>query len=453
MEINEIKSHFKLCEDVKIKQNEQYWLIYCEGLCDVKEIENEILIKIHRHVLFNPEHLTSAILTINKLEKVSCEKFDEAVFSGFCLFYYQNIFYTINVINVPKRTPDQSIIDITITGPRDSFIENLETNVALIRKRLKTSALNYQKFTLGNNTKTQIGLLYMNERCDKKIIKSLTHKLNSLKDIDITSSGQFRSLLYGKHNKLFPRMTYTTRPDYCTLSLLKGQFVLFVDNFNNANIGPATISLFIDYSDDINDHFITTFLNRSLYFFSAFISIFLMGFIIAIYCYHPQELPILWLSNVLSIQKGMVLPVYLEIIFATLLFELFRVAGTRLPAGISSTLLVIGSVLLGQSAISSGFIGYDIMFLSAFNIICNYSVSNNISFNSLITVLKIFVFVASATLGLYGFILSFISIVFYVSSLKSFDKDMVNPYTSVSFKSFLQLFKSINFKKKVGNKS
>ena len=40
-------------------------------------------------------------------------------------------------------------------------------------------------------------------------------------------------------------MTYTTRPDYCTLSLLKGQFVIFIDNFNNANIGPATLSLFI----------------------------------------------------------------------------------------------------------------------------------------------------------------------------------------------------------------
>ena len=353
------------------------------------------------------------------------------------------------LLTFPNRTPDQSIIDITITGPRDSFIENIETNVALVRKRLKTSELNYQKFTLGKNTKTQIGLLYMKNKCEPKIIQKLTNQLKQLSETDITSSGQFRSLLYGKQKRLFPHMTYTTRPDYCTLSLLKGQFVIFIDNFNNANIGPATLSLFIDYSDDINDHFITTFLNRSLYFFCGFISIFLMGFIIAIYCYHPQELPILWLSNILSIQKGMVLPVYLEIIFATLLFELFLVAGTRLPAGISSTLLVIGSVLLGQNAISSGFIGYDIMFLSAFNIICNYSVSNNISFNSVITVLKIIVFIASATLGLYGFILSFVGITLYLSSLKSFDKDMINPYLVLNFKTFSQLFKSVNFKKKV----
>ncbi len=175
-----------------------------------------------------------------------------------------------------------------------------------------------------------------------------------------------------------------------------------------------------------------------------------MGFIIAIYCFHPQELPILWLSNILSIQKGMVLPVYLEIIFATLLFELFRAAGTRLPAGISSTLLVIGSVLLGQNVIASGFIGYDIMFLCAINIICNYSVSNNISFNSIITIFKIFIFIASATLGLYGFILSSIAICLYITSQKSFDKDMVNPALFISFKNFFKIFQSSNFKRKQG---
>lgn len=447
--ITELKDHFKKSEDVKFKENNEYSLIYCEGLCDVKEIENEILGKIYRHLLLDPKNITSAVLTINPIKTIDYSTIDELIFSGFCLFYYQQTYYSINVINVPKRTPDQSIIDITITGPRDSFIENIETNVALVRKRLKTSELNYQKFTLGKNTKTQIGLLYMKNKCEPKIIQKLTNQLKQLSETDITSSGQFRSLLYGKQKRLFPHMTYTTRPDYCTLSLLKGQFVIFIDNFNNANIGPATLSLFIDYSDDINDHFITTFLNRSLYFFCGFISIFLMGFIIAIYCYHPQELPILWLSNILSIQKGMVLPVYLEIIFATLLFELFLVAGTRLPAGISSTLLVIGSVLLGQNVISSGFIGYDIMFLSAFNIICNYSVSNNISFNSVITVLKIIVFIASATLGLYGFILSFVGITLYLSSLKSFDKDMINPYLVLNFKTFSQLFKSVNFKKKV----
>lgn len=446
MNIDHLQSYYQSSQDIKFKTLKNYSLIYCEGLCDIKQIENEIIDKIHRNQLLDYPDIISNIITINPIDQLTYDSLDNYLFSGFCILENNTNFYTINVIDVPKRTPDQSIIDITITGPRDSFIENLETNIALVRKRLKTSKLNYFKYTLGQNTKTQIGLMYMENKCSKKVISQLKRKIKSIENTDIVSSGQFRGLLYQK--QLFPQMTYTTRPDFCVQCLLKGQFILFVDNFNNVNIGPANLALFIDLSDDVNDHFITTIINRSLYFFCAFISVFLMGFIIAIYCYHPQELPILWLSNILSIQKGMVLPVYVEIIFATLLFELFRVAGTRLPAGISSTLLVIGSVLLGQAVISSGFIGYDIMFLSAFNIICNYSVSNNISFNSIITVFKIFVFILSALLGLYGFVLSIILITMYLAQLKSFNQKMINPYLPIHLYKFKELLITNNFKKK-----
>ena len=443
--IDKLQKHYQNSKDIKFKINPLYTLIYCEGLSNTKLIEEEILRKIEKHLSLNPADIVSSLLTIKPIQKPSLEILDEYVFSGMCLFYYQKNFYTINVINVPKRTPDQSISDITITGPRDSFIENLETNVALIRKRLKTSKLNYLKFTLGQHTKTQIGLLYLEDRCDLMVIDQLKNKLDYLKENDISSVGQFRQLLLNKKPLLFPRMTYTTRPDHCVSCLLKGKFVLLVDNFNNANIGPVTIPLFLELSDDVNDHYITTFINRFLYYFSAFISIFLMPFILALYSYHPQSIPFLWLSNILSLQKGKILPVYLEIIFATLLFELFRVAGTRLPAGISSTLLVIGSVLLGQNITSSGFIGYDIMFLSAFSIICNYSISNNISFNGVITVFKIFTFIASLCFGLVGFTFALMMITLYLCGLTSFGQEMATHPMVIDLKVFLKRFKSMNY--------
>lgn len=449
-EIQLLRQHYQKSADVKFKEGKQFMLIYCEGLSNVKLVEEELYRRIVRHVRFDISHLTSSLLTIEPLKDTSFEKLDELIYSGMCILYTHQQFYSINVINVPKRTPDQSIVDITITGPRDSLIENLETNVALIRKRLKTSKLNYEKFLVGKHTKSQIGLLYIEGECDEKVIKQVTTQLERIKDIDIVSSSQFRSLLFDKKkNLLFPRMTNTTRPDYCTYSLLAGRFILIIDNFNNANIGPVTLPLFIDYSDDVNNHYLTTFINRALYVISTFIAIFLMPFILAIYSYHLQEMPFLWLSNLLSIQKGLIMPVYLEIIFATFLFELFRVAGTRFPAGISTTLLVIGSVLLGQNITSSGFIGFDIMFLSALSIICNYSISNSISFNSVITIFKGFSFLCSLILGLYGFMISFIVICLYICQLKSFGKEMFDLTISTSFKGFFQMFQSANFDKKV----
>lgn len=449
-DVQVLQDHYKKSADVKFKINKNYALIYCEGLSNVKEVEEELLRRINRHIKFNPTHLVSSLLTIEEIQDTSFEKLDDLIYSGMCLLYYHHQYFSINVINVPKRTPDQSIIDITITGPRDSLIENLETNVALIRKRLKSSDLHYEKYTIGQHSKTQVGLLYVENVCDSKVIDQITQQLNKIKDEDIVSAGQFRNLMFSQKKKmLFPRMTDTTRPDYCVYSLLAGKFVLLLDNFNNANIGPATLPLFIDYSDDINTHYLTTFITRFLYIASAFIAIFLMPFILALYSYHPQELSFLWLSNILSIQKGLVMPVYLEIIFATFLFELFRVAGTRFPAGISTTLLVIGSVLLGQNITSSGFIGYDIMFLSALSIICNYSISNSISFNSVITLFKGVAFCLSLFLGLYGFMIAFIGITIYICQLKSFGKDMLDGDIAIRFKAMTNLFKSANYDKKV----
>ena len=446
MNIEQLQQYYQSTGDILFKKTHRYSLIYCEGLCDNKLIEKEILSKLN-HFYFKKQ-LFSNLLTVEPLKTNTYQEFDELLFSGFAILYYHKHYYSLNLINAPKRTPDQSNIDITITGPKDSFIENLETNVALIRKRLKTHALHNEYYTVGQHTKTKIALLYM-DQANQKDIELIQSRLEEIKDTDLVSSGQFRNLIYNpSKNIFFPRMTYTSRPDYCVDCLLKGKFILLVDNFNNANIGPIHFTLFLELSDDLNDHFITTWINRCLYYFSGFIAVFLMPLIIGIYSYHPQALPFLWLANILSIQKGMIVPTYLEIIIATLLFELFRVAGTRLPAGISTTLLVIGSVLLGQNITSSGFIGYDILFLSAFSIICNYSVSNNISLSSVLTVFKILCFICALFLGLYGFFLSVIFITLYLCKLKSFNTDLIH-FTPPFSKMYLKkVFQSINYLKK-----
>ena len=150
----------------------------------------------------------------------------------------------------------------------------------------------------------------------------------------------------------------------------------------------------------------------------------------------------------ISMRKGVVLPVHLEILFATFLFELFRIAGTRLPAGISSTLLVIGGVLLGQITIASGLISYDIMFLTSLTIICNYSISNNLSLNNVVTTFKWIVFFFSLFLGFYGFILSFIFITAYFASKESFGVPITTPLAPLNLKDLPKIFISRNFIKK-----
>ena len=144
MNIEQLQQYYQSTGDILFKKTHRYSLIYCEGLCDNKLIEKEILSKLN-HFYFKKQ-LFSNLLTVEPLKTNTYQEFDELLFSGFAILYYHKHYYSLNLINAPKRTPDQSNIDITITGPKDSFIENLETNVALIRKRLKTHALHNEYY-------------------------------------------------------------------------------------------------------------------------------------------------------------------------------------------------------------------------------------------------------------------------------------------------------------------
>ena len=409
MDITHIKKVYEKSKDVKfreLKLERTIELIYDEGLVNTEDIENFISEKLEIAVSQHRDLMNGSFLDIQEISS-QIDEIDQNLFSGKLIIIDRNKIYTLNMIKTPNRSPEESNIDITISGPRDSFVENLQINTALIRKRLKSHSLKYETFVIGQRSKTTVGLFYIDDIIHQDLLEDIKKRIQKI-DVDaIVSVSEFRSYLYKDKTSAIPLATYTQRPDYCVTSLLAGKFVILLDNFNTATIGPTTLPFFTDFSDDVNDHYFSTMMNRIIYFFSLGISLYLMGFILALYTYNPELLPITILSNMVSMRKGIVLPVHLEILFATFLFELFRIAGTRLPAGISSTLLVIGGVLLGQITISSGLISYDVMFLTALSIICNYSISNNLSLNNVVTMLKLVVFLFCLLLGSYGFILSF----------------------------------------------
>lgn len=447
MKISLLKEIYARNKDVKFRElnyKREISLIYVEGLCNTADIENYLLVKLETAVNQHDNLLKSNFLDIKQI-KENISQIDLNLFSGKVLIVEEDKIYALNTIKTPSRNPEQSNIDITITGPKDSFVENIQTNVALIRKRLKTKDLKYETFVIGDKSQTTVGLLYVDNIINNSLLNEIKNKIKKIKCEAIISTSEFRSYLYDKKNSAFPLVTYTQRPDYCVSSLLAGKFVILLDNFNTATIGPITLPFLTEFSDDVNDHYLSTILNRMIYFFCFVISIYLMGFVLALYTYNPEQLPITILANMITMRKGVILPVHSEIIFATFLFELFRIVGTRLPSGISSTLLVIGGILIGQITIACGLISYDIMFLTALTSICTYAISNNLSVNNVVTFLKWLVFLFSYTLGSYGFILSFVLITTYLTSKKSFGVPLTMPFAPMSLKNIPNIFLSSNY--------
>ncbi len=74
-----------------------------------------------------------------------------------------NEVYFIDISERPERQPEESNTEDSIKGPNDGFTENLATNIALVRKRLRTQSVNYETFIIGRRSQTEVGLLYMQD--------------------------------------------------------------------------------------------------------------------------------------------------------------------------------------------------------------------------------------------------------------------------------------------------
>ncbi len=158
--------------------------------------------------------------------------------------------YFFNVSKPPVRLPEESNADVSLRGPRDGFVEDINTNIALVRKRLKTNSLVSKPFVIGKRSQTNVQLIYMDDVQNKSMIQEVTHRLNQI-DIDfIDSDSQLMELISDSKHSLFPLMEFASRPDGVAASVSRGRFAIFIDNMPSALIGPGNLGIFLHSAED-----------------------------------------------------------------------------------------------------------------------------------------------------------------------------------------------------------
>lgn len=134
--------------------------------------------------------------------------------------------------------------ETTIRGAMDSFTENIETNIGLIKRRLKTNKLWNEDMELGKYTKNKISILTIKGLTDSKIKDNIINKLNSLEIDGVTDTGTLKHLIENETKTIFPTSITTERPDKVVSSLLRGKTVIIIDNCPFVLIMPVDINDF-----------------------------------------------------------------------------------------------------------------------------------------------------------------------------------------------------------------
>ncbi len=452
MDEAKIKELFHDCADVKI---ERYYFgesnharsvifVYCEGICDTKKISSEILPKLED--LFEKTQFKDQT-AIKKWRNLPINSIQEGegvksivlnTFEGKLVVWFEHLhaFYTIDIANPPQRTPEEPNTEVSVRGPRDGFVEDINVNIALVRKRLRTGTLAVENFVLGVRSGTRISLLYMKDIVDMKFIEEVRQRLHKINIDKVVSSTELEEIITDSSLSIFPLLDYTGRPDYAVQSLLRGRFVLIVDGSPTVSIAPVNLLLLVKAPEDVHFNFIYVSFARVLRIIGLSISLLLPGFYVALISYHQDQIPFLLLATIANSRMGIPLSPPLEILLVLVLYELFREAGVRLPKAVGQTLTVVGGLIIGDAAIRAGLTSPSMVVIASLIAVSKYTLVNQIV-SGTVTIISFVILFSSMLLGLFGFFISSFAILLHLANLKSFGLPYLAPIAPIRIKEIL----------------
>ncbi len=447
IEEKDLRTLFQKSSDLKIVSTRSVTYLYCEGMIDTTQY-NEYINKIigfleDEYSEESKEHLPPIELVKN------IEDIINRVFSGSLILYkvQKTHFSVVDISKIPSRQPEESKTEISLKGPRDGFTEELQVNIALIRKRIKTETLHNESFEVGSLSKTKISLLYLTNKIQKGTLKEIQNRLETLETESILSSGQLEQWISDRTFSLFPHFDYITRPDFAIECLLRGRFILIVDGSPSVLIGPINLFALFKSPEDVHFPYYIVSFQRLIRLLGLVISIFTPGFYMAITNVNLDQLPFSLLATISVSREGLPFSLPLETFFILILFEILREAGIRMPSAVGQTVSIVGGLIIGDAAIRAGLVSPTLLVVIALSAVSTYTLVNQ-SLTGTVTILRIYSLLISLFLGVYGFILSFLSIVIYLAQLESFRLSYLEPVSSLNFREYLSAFLTNPFKRK-----
>jgi len=320
----------------------------------------------------------------------------------------------------------ESDTETSIRGPREAFIESINDNLSLLRRRILVPQLWVEGFRVGSLTRTRVAMVYIKGLAGEGLLEEMRNRIGKIDADKIMESGDVEGFIEDSPFTIFPLMLRTERPDRVEAALLEGQVAVFTDGTPFVLLAPAT---FFSMLQSPEDHFekppIGSFI-RLLRYGAILMSTFLPGFYIAIVNFHPEMLPTPLFISIAATREGVPFPIIVELLIMESVFEILREAGVRLPASIGPAMSIVGALVLGDAAISAGIVSPPVVIVVALTAIASFAVPN-FALGIAGRIIR-FIFVAlGGIFGLFGIQLGIFILTVHLCSLRSFGVPYLAP--------------------------
>lgn len=315
-----------------------------------------------------------------------------------------------------------------IKGPREGFVENIKTNMVLLRRRIRSEKLVVDTLNVGRYSDTAIAICYVKGVARQQIADEIKKKLSAVNVDGIVDSSYVTKILEPRPYSLFKQVGNTEKPDIAAEKMLDGRVVVLVDGSPIALTLPFIL---IEDFDGIQDLYKrssrATFL-RIVRIFAVFMAVVLPAVYVAMQTHQYQILPLQLLIKILGADKDIPFTPVVEMLLALLLFEILGEASIRMPRHVSMALSVVGAIVLGETAVNAGLLSSVTVLIVALSGIGIYAVPDEVG---TLGILRIILVVVSGLFGIYGIVLSLIAMFAYLTGMETYSVPYLAPFAPI----------------------
>ena len=363
----------------------------------------------------------------------------EYLFNGFTILIYNEEIIAIETKASLDRAVSEPTSEPTIKGPKDAFNENYNTNIGLIRKRIKSENLYIEELTMGSVTKTKVSIMYMNNIVDKELLKDVISKIKDIKTDKILDTYYIKELIKNENKTIIPTIKSTEKPDNVAKCLTEGKICILTENSSNVLIIPT---FFIEYFYNSEDNYqkkVYVGFVKFIRILALLITIFAPAIYLSLITYDQQMLPTSLLINFSLQRSGVPFPALIEAFLLMITFELLYEADALTPTTRGTSLSILGALVLGDAAVSAGIVSPIMVIVVAITAISSIFFAFQ-DFQSSIRLYRYLMMILSCFFGIVGIVFGFLFILTKLCSIKSFNKPFIISFET--FKSKRKLIKN-----------
>ncbi|QNK57082.1 spore germination protein [Paenibacillus sp. PAMC21692] len=418
-------------------------VLYLDSLADEKTINQQIIqsvqtIEIDSDSAFsNPQEImelfSDRLLALADVESLTTlDELIEAILRGRTVLLVDEctLGLGMSTIGWESRSIKEPQNENEVRGPKEAFIENLSTNLAMIRRKINNRNVRFTVLVLGSQTNTNVCLAYLNGIAPQSLVDEVKSRMGKIDASSLFETNDIEEWIQDHPYSVFPQMEITEKPDRVAAMMLDGKIAILVDGTPHSLIVPTVFMQYFTTTSDYYTNFYFSSLLRGLRLFAFIIALITPALYIAITTMHQEMLPTILALEIAGTRSDVPFPAVVEALVMEIAFELLREAGIRLPKVAGQAISIVGALIIGEASVQAGIVSPFMVVVVAITGISSFAIPS-FSLSQTVRMLRFPLMLLASILGLPALALAMLCLLTYMSALKSFGIPYLSPFSPI----------------------